>query len=242
MLTIVPAIDIIEGKCVRLSKGDYSRKKVYSEDPLEIARAFEDHGLSRLHLVDLDGAKEKHVINWRVLEKIAGNTNLVIDFGGGIKSEYDLDIIFNSGAHMATIGSIAVKDPELFFQWVIEFGAERIILGADVSDRKIAVSGWLEITEIDILEFLDNYLSRGVWKVLCTDISKDGMLEGTSFDLYAELVKKQPGMQLIASGGITSLDEIMRLEEIGVHSAVIGKAIYEKRITLEDLSRYVMRQ
>lgn len=241
MLTVIPAIDLIEGKCVRLSKGDYNQKKIYNEDPLEVAQAFEDHGLNRLHLVDLDGAKAKHVVNWRILERIAGKTNLIIDFGGGIKSDEDLHIVYDSGALMATIGSIAVSNSNLFFKWLNENGADKIILGADVNDRKIAVSGWLEITEMDIIEFLDQYTAQGVKLVLCTDIGKDGMLEGTSLDLYKELVDKYADMHLIASGGITIVDELYKLEEMGVHSAVIGKAIYEKRISLKDLQEFSNR-
>lgn len=241
MLKVIPAIDLIDGKCVRLSKGDYNRKKVYNEDPLEVARAFEDHGLKRLHLVDLDGAKEKHVVNWRVLEQIAGQTNLIIDFGGGIKADEDLYIVYNSGAHMATVGSIAVNNPELFFKWLGENGADKIILGADVKERKIAVSGWLEVTNIDIIEFLDDYLAKGVKYILCTDISKDGMLEGTSLELYGELVDKYNKMKLIASGGVTSLDELYKLEDMGVHGAIIGKAIYENKISLKDLEKFAIR-
>lgn len=241
MLTIVPAIDIIEGKCVRLSKGDYNQKKVYNEDPLEVAKSFEAHGLSRLHLVDLDGAKAKHVVNWRILEKISGHTNLIIDFGGGIKTDDDLYIIYNSGAHMATIGSIAVSNRDLFFKWLNENGADKIILGADVNERKIAVSGWKETTDIDIIDFLEEYLKKGVRRVLCTDISKDGMLEGTSLELYRELVDKFSEMQLIASGGITTMDELYKLEEIGVHSAIIGKAIYENRISLKLLQAFILK-
>ncbi len=241
MLTVIPAIDLIDGKCVRLSKGDYNQKKIYNEDPLEVARAFEDHGLTRLHLVDLDGAKAKHVVNWRILEKIAGKTNLVIDFGGGIKSDEDLYIVYTSGAYMATIGSIAVSNRDLFFKWLNENGADKIILGADVNERKIAVSGWLEVTEIDIIEFLEEYLAKGVKHVLCTDISKDGMLEGTSLDLYKELVNKFSEVKLIASGGVTSMDELFKLEEMGVHSAIIGKAIYEKRISLKELEGFALR-
>jgi phosphoribosylformimino-5-aminoimidazole carboxamide ribotide isomerase len=241
MLTLIPAIDVIDGKCVRLSKGDFNRKKIYNEDPLEVARAYEDHGLTRLHLVDLDGAKSKHVVNWRILEKIASKTNLIIDFGGGIKSDQDLYIVYNSGAQLATIGSIAVSKREMFFKWLNENGADKIILGADVSDRKIAVSGWKEITDIDLIEFLDDYLAKGVTNILCTDISKDGMLEGTSIDLYRELVDKYNEMKLIASGGVTSIDELYRLEEMGVHGAIIGKAIYEKRISLNDLKAFTLR-
>ena len=239
MLEIIPAIDLIDGKCVRLSKGDYEQKKIYNEDPLEVAKSFEDHGLNRLHLVDLDGAKAKHVVNWKVLEKIAGKTKLKIDFGGGIKAEEDINIVFNSGAGQATIGSIAVKDRELFFTWLSKYGPERLILGADVNERKIAVSGWLEVTEIDVDDFLADYLAKGVKQVLCTDISKDGMLEGTSMDLYKELSVKFESMDLIASGGITTMDEVHSLNEMGVYGAIIGKAIYEGRIKLGDLQSFL---
>lgn len=239
MLSIIPAIDLIEGKCVRLSKGDYNQKKVYNDDPLEVAKKFEDHGLKRLHLVDLDGAKAKHVVNWKVLEMIASKTALSIDFGGGIKSDDDMNIVFNSGAEMATIGSVAVKNRDLFFSWLKKYGGEKLILGADVNERKIAVSGWLEVTEIEVTDFLKEYLEQGVTKVLCTDISKDGMLEGTSMELYKELDSKFPEMELIASGGVTSMDEVYQLNEMGVHGAIIGKAIYEGRISLKELEEFV---
>jgi phosphoribosylformimino-5-aminoimidazole carboxamide ribotide isomerase len=235
MLTIIPAIDLIDGKCVRLSKGDYAQKKIYNEDPLEVAIQFEDHGLKRLHLVDLDGAKASHVVNWKILEKIASKTKLVIDFGGGIKSDKDLTIVFDCGAKMATIGSVAVKDKELFFNWLDKFGSEKMILGADVNENKIAVSGWSETTDLDIYNFLDEYLNRGVRHVLCTDISKDGMLEGTSMPLYKEIISRFKNIGLIASGGITHIDELHKLNELGVSGAIIGKAIYEGRITLSEL-------
>ncbi len=239
MLTIIPAIDLIDGKCVRLSKGDYNLKKVYNENPLEVARSFEDHGMKRLHLVDLDGAKAKHVVNWKVLEQIASKTRLTIDFGGGIKTNDDMNIVFNSGAKMATVGSVAVNNRDLFYSWMVKYGADKIILGADVNQKKIAISGWLEVTEIGIEEFLADYLSIGLKHTLCTDISKDGMLEGTSIDLYRELLEQFPAMGLIASGGITHIDELYKLEEIGASGAIIGKAIYEGRITLDDLERYI---
>ncbi|MBN1952270.1 MAG: 1-(5-phosphoribosyl)-5-[(5-phosphoribosylamino)methylideneamino]imidazole-4-carboxamide isomerase [Bacteroidales bacterium] len=240
MLTIIPAIDLIEGKCVRLSRGDYKQKKVYNNEPLDVAKQFEDHGLKRLHLVDLDGAKAKHVVNWKVLEKIALKTSLTIDFGGGIKSDEDLNVVFNSGAKMATIGSVAVKDRDLFFTWLEKFGAEKLILGADVNERKIAVSGWLEVTEIDVTDFLSDYLERGVTQVLCTDISKDGMLEGTSMELYKELSEKFADMELIASGGVTTMEEVKKLNEMGIYGAIIGKAIYEGRISLNELQGFVL--
>ncbi len=240
MLTIIPAIDLIEGKCVRLSRGDYAHTKIYNEDPLEVARSFEDHGLTRLHLVDLDGAKANHVVNWKVLEKISAKTSLVIDVGGGLKSDQDLHIVFNAGASMATIGSIAVKDRDLFCKWLDQYGPEKIILGADVRERKIAVSGWQETSEIEIVDFLSDYLNRGVKQVLCTDIAKDGMLEGTSIELYKELVDHFHQLSLIASGGITAIDELYKLDEAGVKGAIIGKAIYEGKISLNELEKLVI--
>lgn len=240
MLTIIPAIDIIDGKCVRLSKGDYEQKKVYNENPLEIAKIYEYHGIKRLHLVDLDGAKAKHVVNWKILDRIAGNTSLEIDFGGGIKSDDDLKIVFDNGASLVTIGSIAVKEPELFFKWTEQIGTEKIILGADVSDRKIAVSGWLEVTDINLVDFLEDYLSKGIKQVLCTDISKDGMLQGTSIELYQELMEKFADIYLIASGGITTIDELHRLAEIKVPAAIIGKAIYEGKIEMKELEKLIL--
>ncbi len=240
MLTIIPAIDLIDGKCVRLSKGDYAQKKIYNEDPLEVARAFEDHGLKRLHLVDLDGAKAQEVVNWKVLERIANQTSLVIDFGGGLKSDKDIHIAFNCGASVITIGSVAVKERDLFCTWLDKYGADKIILGADVNERKIAISGWQEVSDIDIVDFLDGYLKQGVKNVLCTDIAKDGMLEGTSIVLYKELIQQFQHMSLIASGGITEVEEIYKLDEIGVKGAIIGKAIYEGKITLNELKKMVI--
>lgn len=240
MLRIIPAIDIIDGKCVRLSKGDYEKKTVYNENPLEVARQFEAHGLRRLHLVDLDGAKAKHVVNWKVLEQIAGKTNLIVDFGGGIKSDHDMRVVFDSGAEMATVGSVAVKEPDLFTHWLSKFGAEKIILGADVSERKIAVSGWLEVTELDIVDFLKDYLEKGAQQVLCTDISKDGMLQGTSHDLYSELIEQFPEMYLIASGGVTTLNELEKLGRKKIPAAIIGKAIYEGKIKLSELENLIL--
>jgi len=241
MLTIIPAIDLIDGKCVRLSKGDYDQKIVYNEDPLDMAKAFQDHGLQRLHLVDLDGAKEKHVVNWRMLDKIASKTDLIIDFGGGIKTDEDIEVVFNSGANMATIGSIAVKDKTLFYSWFEKYGPDRIILGADVNEKKIAVAGWLETTDMELFKFLEEYLSRGVKHVLCTDISKDGMLEGTSMELYEELLQKFPDIGLIASGGIANINELHILDKMNVSGAIIGKAIYEGKISLKDLQWFVNR-
>jgi phosphoribosylformimino-5-aminoimidazole carboxamide ribotide isomerase len=239
MISIIPAIDLIDGKCVRLSQGDYNQKKVYNENPLEVAKMFEDHGIQRLHLVDLDGAKAKHVVNAKTLENIAGKTRLKIDFGGGIKSDEDLKLVFNCGANQATVGSVAVTNKDLFFSWINTYGAERLILGADVKDNKIAVSGWLDITQIQLDDFLEEYKSKGVSYVLCTDISKDGMLQGTAMDLYKHLNKAFPSLNIIASGGITNISEIEELNNENVYGVIIGKAIYEGRITLNELKKFL---
>jgi phosphoribosylformimino-5-aminoimidazole carboxamide ribotide isomerase len=236
-LEIIPAIDIIDGKCVRLTQGDYAQKKVYNEHPLEVARAFEDAGLTRLHLVDLDGAKAGAVRNWKVLETLAGKTKLVIDFGGGIKRAEDLDIVFNSGAELATIGSLAVKDPATFAGWLQAYGADKFFLGADVKNEKIAVGGWLETTDKWIYDFIEEYTARGILQLFCTDVSKDGLLQGPSLDLYKNIVQKFPDLHFIASGGVSELDDVFRLEEIGCKGVIIGKAIYEGRITLTELTR-----
>lgn len=235
---IIPAIDILGGKCVRLAQGDYNRKTVYNENPLEVARMFEDTGIRRLHLVDLDGAREKHIVNYKVLELIAGKTNLVIDFGGGLKSDKDLEIAFNSGASMVTGGSIAVKDSETFINWLAVFGGDKIILGADAKDGKIAVNGWEEDTELSIIDFIDNFKEKGVTKVISTDISRDGMLSGPAYDLYAEIQEKFPNLEIIASGGIASMDEIFKLAEMKVPGVITGKAIYEGKITLKEIEKY----
>ena len=232
---IIPAIDIIEGKCVRLTQGDYEQKKVYNEDPLEVARAFADHGISRLHLVDLDGARAGRVVNYRVLERIASRTGLHIDFGGGLKSDEDLRIAFESGARQVTGGSVAVKNPARFTEWLERYGPERIILGADVRDRRIAVSGWQETTDTELLPFLEDYAGKGVQYVICTDISRDGLLQGSALDLYAEIRETFPGLQLIASGGVSAAEELEKLRSIGCFGAIIGKALYEGRISLNDL-------
>jgi phosphoribosylformimino-5-aminoimidazole carboxamide ribotide isomerase len=234
-IEIIPAIDIIDGKCVRLTQGDYSQKKVYNERPLEVARAFEDAGLRRLHLVDLDGAKAGAVKNWKVLETLAGKTGLVIDFGGGIKTGADVDIVFNSGAALATIGSVAVKDGPLFVRWLEQYGGTRFLLGADVKDEKIAVSGWLETTDRWIYDFIAEWLGKGVQQLFCTDVSKDGLLQGPALDLYKNIIGKFPGLHFIASGGVSELDDVRRLEELGCKGVIIGKAIYEGRIKLEEL-------
>jgi phosphoribosylformimino-5-aminoimidazole carboxamide ribotide isomerase len=238
MIRIVPAIDLIDGKCVRLTQGDYAQKKVYNEDPLEVAKEFEAHGIKHLHLVDLDGARQKHVVNYKVLERIAKNTSLAIDFGGGIKTDNDLKIVFESGAAQATIGSVAVTDRPLFESWIQKYGAEKMILGADAKDGKIAVSGWMDVTNVDIFDFFEEYRKKQVKYVLCTDISRDGMLQGTAIDLYEKLVARFPDMNIIASGGVTTIDEIDRLNDKGLFAAIIGKAIYEGRISLKDLEKY----
>jgi phosphoribosylformimino-5-aminoimidazole carboxamide ribotide isomerase len=237
---IIPAIDIIDGKCVRLTQGDYAQKKVYNEHPLEVARAFEDAGLQRLHLVDLDGAKAGAVKNWKVLEALAGKTGLVIDFGGGIKTAADVDIIFNSGAALATIGSLAVKEPDAFMGFLQQYGAERFFLGADVKNEKIAVGGWLETTDKWVYDFIEEYIEKGIRQVFCTDVSKDGLLQGPSLDLYRNIVAKFPQLHFIASGGVSELDDVHRLEEAGCKGVIIGKAIYEGRITLQELSRIAL--
>lgn len=240
MITIIPAIDIIDGKCVRLTQGAYDTKKVYNEDPLEVAKAFEDCGLARLHVVDLDGAREGHIINYRTLEKIATATEMVIDFGGGLKHDEDLRIAFNSGAKMVTGGSIAVKDPDTFTKWLQRFGKEQIILGADAKDGKIAVSGWKEKTEKELIPFIRDYAEKGIDKVICTDISRDGMLQGPSLDLYKQIREAVPSVMLIASGGVGSLEDIEALQEAGVPAVIAGKAFYEGKIKLTDVSRFII--
>ena len=234
-MRIIPAIDIIEGKCVRLSKGDYDTKKIYNEDPLEVAQQFEDAGLQYLHLVDLDGAKAKHIVNWKILEKLATKTSLKIDFGGGIKSDDDLRIAFESGAQQITGGSIAVKEPVKFISWITAYGAEKIILGADAMDGKIAVSGWQEESDLEIEAFIKDYVTKGIEYVISTDISKDGMLEGPSFELYQSILEKLPDLKLIASGGVSSIEDLVKLKEHGLEGAIVGKAIYEGFIRLEEL-------
>ncbi len=236
-MRIIPAIDIIEGKCVRLSKGNYNTKKIYNEDPLEVAKSFEDAGLQYLHLVDLDGAKAKHIVNWKVLEKLATKTSLKIDFGGGVKSDQDLRIAFESGANQITGGSIAVKEPILFTSWITAYGADKIILGADALDGKIAVSGWQEGTDQDIEAFISEYVDKGISYVISTDIAKDGMLEGPSFELYDSILKELPDLKLIASGGVSNIDDLVKLKENGLEGAIVGKAIYENRITLKELQK-----
>lgn len=236
-IEIIPAIDIIGGKCVRLSQGDYNRKTIYNEDPLEVAKMFESNGITRLHLVDLDGAKAHHIVNYKVLERIANNTNLIIDFGGGLKSDRDLEIAFESGAAMITGGSIAVKSPEIMLSWIENFGSERIILGADVADKRIAVSGWTEDSGLDIFSFINGWQEKGIDKVISTDISRDGMLTGPSLKLYQEIMKKNPGIYLIASGGVGSAQDVRDLEKIGIPAVIVGKAIYEGKISQEEIRK-----
>ena len=243
-MRIIPAIDIIDGKCVRLSKGDYSTKKIYNENPLEVAKEFEAHGIQYLHLVDLDGAKSKHIVNHKILEQIASKTGLMIDFGGGLKSDKDLEIAFECGARQITGGSIAVKDREIFKSWLQKFGNDKIILGADANDEKVAVSGWLEESEEELIPFIQNYQNEGVKYVICTDISKDGMLEGPSFELYKRILREttdsKKAINLIASGGISTFDELPVLAEMGCEGTIIGKAIYEGRISLKQLEHYIL--
>jgi len=238
-MEIIPAIDIIDGKCVRLTKGDYSQMKVYNEDPLEVANTFVDHGLTRLHLVDLDGARKKRVVNHKVLEKIAGKTSLFIDFGGGVQSNEDIRIAFECGARQITGGSIAVKDPATFEAWLIRFGPEKVILGADVRDGKIAVSGWQEKSELHIFDFLEKYVEKSVKYVISTDVSKDGMLKGPAFELYKDINERFADLKLIASGGVSGVDDLEKLSETSVYGVIIGKAIYEGRIDLKELSKFV---
>jgi len=240
MITIIPAIDLIDAKCVRLSQGDYNQKTVYNENPLEVAKMFEDAGITRLHLVDLDGAKAKHIVNYKVLELIASKTNLIIDFGGGLKSDEDLRIAFECGAKMVTGGSIAVKDRETFLHWIETYGAEKIILGADAKDKMIAVSGWQEVSELPILDFIESYTSKGIRQVISTDIARDGMLTGPSIDLYKKIMEQFPNLELIASGGIATMKDIYELDEMGIPGVITGKAIYENRISLEEISRFLI--
>ena len=237
-MQIIPAIDIIDGKCVRLTQGDYAQKTIYNESPVEVAKQFEAAGLKRLHLVDLDGAKAGTVKNWAVLQEIAAYTTLSIDFGGGIKKDKDLNIVFESGAAYATIGSLAVKEPDTFLEWLKVYGPDKFILGADVKSEKIAVSGWLETTDINIYDFLQDYISKGILQSFCTDVSKDGTLEGPSIDLYKNIVEKFPSLFFIASGGVSCLEDLTALKELGYAGAIVGKAIYEGRIALKDLTNF----
>ena len=245
-MRIIPAIDIIEGKCVRLTKGDYTTKKIYNENPIEVAKEFEDSGIEYLHVVDLDGAKASEIINYKVLEQIATKTNLKIDFGGGLKSDKDVEIAFNSGANQITGGSIAVKNPTIFESWISKYGAEKIILGADfypdTSGGKIATNGWQEESSLELIPFITDYQKKGIQYVICTDISKDGMLQGPSFEVYSELLNSVNSLQLIASGGISTYEEIPRLAENGCEGVIIGKAIYENKISLKQLEQFILNQ
>ena len=238
-MRIIPAIDIIDGKCVRLTKGDYSTKKIYNEDPLEVAKAFQDAGICHLHLVDLDGARSGQIVNQAVLERLAMHTDLLIDFGGGVKRDDDIRIAFDSGAQQVTCGSIAVKEPERMLEWLERYGAARIILGADARDGYIAVSGWEQTSELEIFKFVQDYMARGVRYVVCTDISKDGMLQGPSFELYDRLIQGLPQIKLVASGGVAELEDLPRLADMGCDGVIIGKAIYENRISLDDLTKWM---
>lgn len=238
-MEIIPAIDIIEGKCVRLTEGDFSQKKIYNEDPLEVAMQFEDAGLQRLHLVDLDGAKAGAVQNWKVLETLAGKTRLGIDFGGGITTEKDLRIVFNSGAMLATVGSIAVKNEEELVRWFQQFGAGKFLLGADVKKEKIAINGWQQTTEIWIYDFIKKFIDYGITKLFCTDVSKDGKMEGPSTNLYQSIIEKFPDLHFIASGGVSSLKDLDDLQNAGCKGVIIGKAIYENRIQLTELKKFI---
>ncbi len=235
-MQIIPAIDIIDGKCVRLTQGDYAQKKIYNENPLEVALQFQDAGLQRLHLVDLDGAKAGAVKNWKVLELLTTKTSMIIDFGGGIKSEEDLRVVFDSGAAYATIGSLAVKEEAKFVSWLESYGADKFLLGADVKDEKIAIGGWLETTDINIADFIQKYAAHGITQLFCTDVSKDGKLEGPSIDLYRKIIEQFPDLHFIASGGVSNRADLEQLKEIGCKGAIVGKAIYENRISLEELS------
>lgn len=235
-MQIIPAIDIIDGKCVRLTQGDYGQKTIYNENPLEVAKAFEGAGLQRLHLVDLDGAKAGSVQNWKVLEAVAAGTKLVIDFGGGIKKEEDLQLVFSSGAALATIGSLAVKNETVFVEWIRKYGAGKFLLGADVKDEKIAVAGWLETTDVAIYGFIQKYLDYGLTNIFCTDVSKDGKLEGPSIALYKEIITRFPQLHFIASGGVANTGDLHQLAAIGCSGAIVGKAFYEGRISLAELS------
>ncbi|MDR3181010.1 MAG: 1-(5-phosphoribosyl)-5-[(5-phosphoribosylamino)methylideneamino]imidazole-4-carboxamide isomerase [Prevotellaceae bacterium] len=239
MIELIPAIDLLDGKCVRLTQGDYAAPVVYDSNPLDVARRFEGHGIRRLHLVDLNGARAGHIVHYRILEQLATHTSLVIDFGGGLKRQEDAEIAFNSGAHMITGGSIAVKNPETFTAWITAFGSDRIILGADVRDGKIAVSGWEETTALEWLPFVQNYYDKGIRKIISTDIRRDGTLQGPSISLYKELREAFPQSYIIASGGVASAEDIEALHEAGIPAVIFGKAFYEGRIRLKDLSRFI---
>ena len=238
-MEIIPAIDLIDGKCVRLTQGDYQQKKEYSDNPLEMAQRFADHGIRRLHLVDLDGAKQKQVVNLTVLEQIAAKTSLAVDFGGGVQSDEDLQRVLDAGAKQVTGGSIAVRQPAVFQRWLKQYGADKIILGADARNRQVAVSGWQEQVAVDVVEYINDYYRKGVRYVICTDVAKDGLLQGPSFDLYNEILTTVPDVQLIASGGITTVNDLRQLQQRSVYGAIIGKALYEGHIRLTDLREFL---
>ncbi len=237
-MIIIPAIDIIDGKCVRLTQGDYAQKTIYNETPVEVAKSFADNGFTRLHLVDLDGAKAGKIINYKVLENIASAVNIEIDFGGGIKQKEDVDLVLNSGAKFATIGSLAVKNDTLFTEWINDYGAEKFLLGADVKGENIAVSGWLETTNTDVFSFIDQYVVKGIDHIFCTDVSKDGLLQGPSIELYKKIIAKFPSINFIASGGVSSMNDLLELSRIGCFGAIVGKAVYEGKISLKELSLF----
>lgn len=239
-IELIPAIDIIEGKCVRLTKGEYSSQKTYSKNPLEIAKQLEDIGVKRLHMVDLDGAKSKHIVNHKVLETIANSTSLKIDFGGGIKSDADIHTAFDSGASLVTIGSVASTSPELFLSWIDKYGTDKIILGADVRNGMISINGWKEDSQYSLFDFLDKYIEAGIINILCTEISRDGMLEGPATDLYKEIMQRYPNINLIASGGISCMKDIEVLDDNGIPSVVFGKAMYEERISMADIRNWLI--
>ncbi|NLA94764.1 MAG: 1-(5-phosphoribosyl)-5-[(5-phosphoribosylamino)methylideneamino]imidazole-4-carboxamide isomerase [Bacteroidales bacterium] len=237
-MEIVPAIDIIDGKCVRLSKGNFNTSKIYGDNPLEMAKMFADAGLKRLHLVDLDGARSRHIVNTRTLESIAGNTDLIIDFGGGVKSRRDIDTAFDCGASMVIVGSTAITDRELMYEWIEEFGEDRIILGADVRNGLISVNGWKEDSDLKLDDFLKEYRAKGITRVLCTDINRDGMLQGPATELYRSILRDFPGIKLIASGGVSSIEDLIELRKEGLYEAIVGKAYYEGKITLKQLAEF----
>ena len=240
-MKIIPAIDIIDGKCVRLSKGNYNSQITYNQNPLEVAKTYEDHGIEFLHLVDLDGAKSNHIINYSILEIIASKTNLKIDFGGGIKTENDVNLAFNSGANQVTCGSVAVKQPEIFCEWILNYGSEKIILGADVRGNYVATDGWINTSNHSIFDFINFYKNKGIETVTCTDISKDGMLEGPSFKLYSKIIDAY-NINLLASGGVSEYDDILKLDDMGCYGIIIGKAIYENKISLKQLENFILKQ
>jgi phosphoribosylformimino-5-aminoimidazole carboxamide ribotide isomerase len=238
MITVIPAIDVIDGKCVRLTQGDYAQKTSYHDHPIEIAKKYEDHGIKRLHLVDLDGAKAKKIINYKVLEEICSKTSLDVDFGGGLQSENDLKIAFECGAKQVTGGSIAVKDEAMFSSWLKNYGGDKIILGTDTKNKMIAVHGWQETSDISLFDILDKYIPQGIKYTISTDVAKDGLLQGPSFDLYKEMQEKYPELRIIASGGVANIDDLTKLNEMKIYGVVVGKAIYENRITLKQLSSF----